>query len=116
MEERNIKNRCKTLEAVINEATRNVNKRLFDDDFQTNKDNNNDDKNNMEFKYDVINTDKMKEYISYIYEWDGLTSTAKIPPTYKDYESKARNWLNGRRSKKYSNNLFVDMIHSALNV
>ena len=58
----------------------------------------------------------MKEYMSYIYEWNGLTLSAKIPSTYKDYERKARNWLNGRRSSKYSNNLFVDMIHSALNV
>ena len=93
------------MEILINETTRNVNKRLF-----------NDNSMNIDFKYGVIDTTRMKEYLSFIYEWNGLTSSAKIPSTYKDYETKARNWLNGRRSTKYSNNLFFDMIHSALNV
>ena len=74
------------------------------------------DEDNNEFKYYPLETNKMKEYLSYIYEWNGLTSSAKMPSTYKEYENKARNWLNGRRTKQYSDTLFVDMISSSLNV
>ena len=74
---------------MINETLINTNKRLFGDDYdiKTEKDNN-------EFKYYPLATNKMKEYLSYIYEWNGLSSSAKIPSTYKEYENKARNWLN----------------------
>ena len=108
IEGRNINNRCQTLETLINATVHDVNNRLFGDSDK--------DDHQLTFKYGPISTDEMKEYISYIHKWKGLTSTAKIPTTYKEYETKARNWLNGRRAKKYSNNLFVDMIQSVFDV
>ena len=95
------------MQSLINQTVNNVNKRLFGDSNNVSL---------LTFKYNSINKEEMKEYISYIHEWNGLTSTAKIPTTYKDYENKARNWLNGRRSKKYSNSLFYHMIQSTFNV
>lgn len=108
IEEKNINHRCKILESVINRSLQSINKRLF----QQNKT----DYTNFDYVHGKINAHKMKQYISYIYEWNGLTQASKIPTTYRKYQSKARNWLNGRRSKKYSNTLFVDMIQSVLNV
>ena len=58
----------------------------------------------------------MKEYLSFIYSWNGLTSNAKLPSTHKEYQNKARNWLNGRRTKQYGNDLYYDMISQALTV
>ena len=54
---------------------------------------------------------QIKKYLSYIHEWKGLTQSSVLPDNviYKDYQNKARNWLNGRRSKKYGNSLFYDM-------
>ena len=65
------------------------------------------------FRYE-ISKKKMQSFLSYLYEWEGLKFCAKIPSTYKDYEMKSRNWLNGKRSKKYSNTLYADMIQSVL--
>ena len=92
------------MEILINECIKDVNKRLFGND-----------DNEFKFKYNQIHKEKMKEYTSYIHKWNGIATTNN-PTTYKEYETKARNWLNGRRSKKYSDTLFVDMIESSLNV
>ena len=105
------------MESAINETFCDVNKRLFGHNLIS--DNHNNDKiksHNIEFKYPAISEDKMTEYLLYIHAWNGLSSSAKVPATYRNYENKARNWLNGRRSKTYSNSLYVDMIGSALNV
>ena len=104
VEERNINHRCKTLESVINASLQNVNQQLFGN------------YTNDQYICGPIPSEKMKEYISYIYEWKGLTSASKIPTTYREYQAKSRNWLNGRRSKKYSDTLFVDLIQSVINV
>ena len=94
---------------MINSTLQYVNSRLsLNNDHKTDY--------NVKYIYGPFDSEKMKEYISFIYEWNGLTSSSKIPTTYKNYQSKARNWLNGRRSKKYSNTLFVDMIESTYNV
>ena len=84
---------------MINEETSNVYKRIFGDDKKYN------------FKFDY-NQDKLKqEYLSYIYEWNGLSSSAKSPSSKKEYQNKARNWLNGRRTKEYGNTFFYDMLY-----
>ena len=92
------------MEILINECIKDVNKRLFGNE-----------DNKFKFKYNQINSEKMKEYTLYIHKWNGI-SARNNPTTYREYETKARNWLNGRRSKKYSDTLFVDMIESSLNV
>ena len=92
------------MEILINDCVKNVNQRLFGDDDNT-----------LKFEYENISTEKMEKYVSYIHKWNGVSS-ANTPTTYKQYETKARNWLNGRRAKKYSDSLFVDMIQSSLNV
>ena len=89
---------------MINEETSNVYKRIFGDDKKYN------------FKFDY-NQDKLKqEYLSYIYEWNGLSSSAKSPSSKKEYQNKARNWLNGRRTKQYGNDLYYDMISQTITV
>ena len=111
IEEKNINQRRKTLESVINSSLQCINIRLFGDH------RNKTDCNHInQYIYGPIRDNIMKQYISYIYKWNGLTSASKIPTTYREYQSKARNWLNGRRAKKYSDTLFVDMIQSILNV
>ena len=59
-----------------------------------------------------LDSNKMRMFLSYIYEWNGLTKSSAKCKTEKEYLKKARNWLNGRRSKKYGNTLFFDMIES----
>ena len=52
--------------------------------------------------------------MGYVLEWNGLNTklihSAKKPKNYLEYESKAKNWLNGRRAKEYSIGLYADMI------
>ena len=89
---------------MINEETTNVHQQIFGDkDFEHT------------FKFDY-NESKMKEYLSFIYSWNGLTSSAKLPSTKKQYQNKARNWLNGRRKKQYGNTFYSDMISQAITV
>ena len=61
-------------------------------------------------------TEKMRIFLSFIHEWKGLTKSSQIPKTKKEYLKKARNWLNGRRSKKYGNTLFFDIIQQCQRV
>ena len=90
----------------------NIHKRIFYNNTNINDNNN----NNLLFKFD-INSEKIKKYLSYIYVWNGLNlSTTKIIKTKKEYMIKARNWLNGRRTKQYGHNLFVDMINQSVKV
>ena len=96
--------RCKNLESSINEELREANQTIFGHNCS-------DDPN--EFRYE-ISKKKIKSFLSYLYRWKGFTNSAKIPSTYRDYEIKARNWLKGRRLKKYSNTLYADMIQSVL--
>lgn len=104
IEEKNIKTRINEFERIINQETVNIDKRMFGD---------NDREYHFKFNY---NDNKMKEYLSYIYSWNGLTSKAKLPSTKQEYENKSRNWLNGRRSKQYGNNLYCDLISQAITV
>ena len=106
IEEKNIKIKCKALETLINEETHNINQRLFGFDTKHKI-------RNLQFRYN-ISADKIKEYISYIYDWNGIKFISQQPVAFKEYEKKARNWLNGRRPKKYGNNLFVDMLNNVL--
>eukprot|EP01084_Bolivina_argentea_P015382 28780_1 len=104
IEEKNTEIRRKELELFINEETENVNKQIFGKHYKN---------NNIKFRY-TINDIKMKKFLDYIYQWNGLSSSAKIPKTIKEYQDKARNWLNGRRAKNYGNSLYVDMINNSL--
>lgn len=107
IEEKNINLRCKAFETIINEETINVSKQIFGK---------NEISENMRFRFMINNDNKMKEYLSYIYKWKGLTSSAKLPNTKKEYQNKARNWLNGRRTKQYGNDLYCDMIKQSFKV
>lgn len=62
------------------------------------------------FEYTLSNV-QVKKYLSYIHEWNGLTQSSELSDNivYKEYQNKSRNWLNGRRSKKYGNTLFHDI-------
>ena len=62
----------------------------------------------------TIDRKNMKIVLEYIHNWSGLTSSSKIPNTFKQYQDKSRNWLNGRRTKKYGNTLFPMMINECV--
>ena len=110
LEEKVVQTRAKELQQLINDQTEHVNNQLMI--FQDIKQ---EEKMKYEFKYE-INDDEMKKFLSYIHEWNGLTSSAKIPQSQKQYENKARNWLNGRRAKQYGNSLFEHMINHCIKV
>ena len=95
-----VQTRAKELQRLINEQTEHVDNQLII--FQDMK---KEKKIKYEFKYEITD-DEMKKFLSYIHEWNGLTSSAKIPQSQTHYENKARNWLNGRRAKQYCNSLF----------
>ena len=86
---------------TINSATRSSNTEIFGNLYNETQ--------HRPFTY-LVDTDKMRAFLSYIYEWKGLTQSSQLPPTKKEYQKKARNWLNGRRPKKYGNTLCVDML------
>ena len=92
------------MELLINEALRDVNQLIFGDNC-CNYFN--------EFRYE-ISKKKMQSFLSWIYKWEGLKYCAKIPSTYGEYEIRSRNWMIGRRSKRYSNTLYAAMIQSVL--
>eukprot|EP01083_Nonionella_stella_P120309 360401_1 len=100
-EENNVRIRWNAFAALINRETSHVTEQIF----ETND-------NDIQFTC-AINDTKMKAYLSYIYQWKGLTSTAQTPITQSNYRKKSRNWLNGRRHKIYGNSLYADMIRSA---
>lgn len=105
IEEKNIESRIKEFEMLINEETTNVYKRIFGVN----------DHNDDIFKFSY-NEKKMKGYLSYVDKWKGLRLSEKIPLTKNEYQNKSRNWLNGRRSKQYGNDLYYDMITQAIEV
>eukprot|EP01083_Nonionella_stella_P120308 360400_1 len=101
-EDKNVRIRWNAFATLINRETAHVTAQIFG---------NNDD-NDIQFAC-PINDTKMKAYLSYIYEWKGLTNSAQLPMIQTDYRKKARNWLNGRRHKLYGNSLYADMIRAA---
>ena len=125
---------------MINEETRNLNKRIFGDQYdeseQQDIDSNEDQDIDYEDGYIInienenqtteiskcnnfsynINEREMRAFLSYIHDWKGLSSSASNPTTMKQYQFKARNWLNGKRPKQYGNCLFLDMIRKCIKV
>lgn len=65
-----------------------------------------------EYRYIV---DQPLKYLNFLSEWSGIKTrnTSTQPQTYEEFESKAKNWLNGRRAPNYGNTLFPDMIKSS---
>ena len=55
------------------------------------------------------------KYLNFLTEWSGIKSrsASSSPSCYLEFESKAKNWLNGRRAPNYGNTLFPDMLTSA---
>jgi len=56
-----------------------------------------------------------RKYLHFLTEWSGIKSrsASSSPSCYVEFESKAKNWLNGRRAPNYGNTLFPDMLSSA---
>ena len=104
MERSNISLRAQSWERIINECTFSICQRIFDITCQTQRD---------IFKYE-ISENISNHLMEYLLEWNGLNTklihSTKKPKSFKDYELKAKNWLNGRRAKQYSVGLYVDMI------
>ena len=112
IEQRNIEIRCEELTEIINHTENTINQQLFGYQIQSQS-----IKNNDEHKFEfLLKESEINKYLSYITKWNGLSKSSKTPTTYKDYQNKARNWLNGRRSKKYGGTLFSDMIIKCKNV
>lgn len=57
-------------------------------------------------------------HLQFLQNWTGLNlSQAKnAPTTYKDYKSKSKNWMHGRRAPNYAKTLFPEMINAAESV
>ena len=55
------------------------------------------------------------KYLVFLTDWSGIKSrsASSSPNCYLEFESKAKNWLNGRRAPNYGNTLFPDMLTSA---
>ena len=54
-------------------------------------------------------------HLQFLQSWTGLNlSQAKnAPKTFKDYRTKSKNWMHGRRAPNYAKTLFPEMISAA---
>ena len=105
IEATNIHKRAKSLTELINQKMEDINSRLDLSDTKLTP-----------FLF-TVNDIAMKKYLKFIRSWKGLIlkTMPKTPKTYIEYENKAKNWLYGRRAKKYTENLLPDMIEAADN-
>lgn len=94
--------RCKVWSIVINRVTNNTLK-LFQSDIQT--------LNYQQFHPD-LNRNDIAICVKYITDWKGLTITCDHSDniTLERYIYKAKNWLNGKRSKDLADTLYPMLI------
>ena len=99
METKNIRQRASSWSEIVNAETRRINSMLSIRKFTS---------------YSYIVSEPLK-YLNFLSEWSGIKTrnTSTQPTTYIEFESKAKNWLNGRRAPNYGNTLFPDMIKSS---
>lgn len=73
-------------------------------------------------KTEIIQKTSYQDIVSYysaeINNWTGLqiAKLNSIPTTFNDYLSRSKNWLNGRRTSKFFNGFFPELIIYAMNV
>jgi hypothetical protein len=104
LETRNIEQRAKHWTSIVNAKYRDTLSRLS-------LSNAIDISEKHSFRFTVCPS-SMSRHLRFIAEWKGLSERQiqTAPRTYGEYESKSRNWLNGRRAPNYASTLFPEMI------
>eukprot|EP00484_Ammonia_sp_Unknown_P000432 CAMPEP_0197023580 /NCGR_PEP_ID=MMETSP1384-20130603/4250_1 /TAXON_ID=29189 /ORGANISM="Ammonia sp." /LENGTH=684 /DNA_ID=CAMNT_0042451813 /DNA_START=180 /DNA_END=2234 /DNA_ORIENTATION=+ len=104
METKNITQRALSWTQIVNTETMKINSMLGVHHQLS--------QSNLLYHYDVREPLK---YLTFLSEWNGIKTrgSSSHPSCYADFESKAKNWLNGRRAPNYGNTLFPDMIKSS---
>lgn len=100
-EPQNILARSECCRNIINECVSHMNQQLGLPELLSSQQHN----------VEVVATDHLK----FLLNWPGLRvdNSPKAPKTKKEYEKKAKNWLNGRRAPNYGKTLFPFFISSA---
>eukprot|EP01084_Bolivina_argentea_P291956 501843_1 len=99
LEKKSIFVRVCAVEKIINEKTYEINRILcinVDDTFLT------------PYKHYIDAETQCK----FIQNWNGLNTNQmrSVPKSFQDYETRAKNWLNGRRAINYAQSLFPEMM------
>eukprot|EP01084_Bolivina_argentea_P159261 277391_1 len=109
-ETENINSRLHQWERIVNDCTKNEYTSAFKSEST--------DLINLPSYKPLITDTEMNKFLLLILNWNGINTRnscdpSKLPSTYKDYQLKAKNQINGSRAKHYSRTLYPYMIDCA---